>query len=392
MRVALDSPLPPQPSGIADYAAELLPWLARHVDVELVVERGFRPAAELAAWPRRRAPDLAAAVARGDVDLPLYQLGDNSRFHAGIWRRALALPGVVVLHELALHHLVRDSTLHRGNAAAYVAEVAYAGGAAGEKAASQAVASGVPLDPYRWPLFERLVDRSLGVIVHSDFARAELLRRRPGARVATVHLHLSLPSGLPDRGEARRRLALAPDVPLVAAFGVISTAKRPFALLRAFRQWRQRRPEARLIFVGEPSGELAGAEWPPAALAEGVEVTGRLDFERFLLFMQACDVAVNLRHPSGGETSATLVRLLGLGKPVVVTDGGPFAEIPDACCVKVAADSFEEPMLTASLEALLGDEALRRAIGENARTWCATEHSIERSAAGYAEMLALARG
>lgn len=274
MRVAVYSPLPPRPTGIADYTAELLPHLARHVSVELVVERGFRPAPELASWPRRRPGALAAALGRGEVDLVLYHLGDNRAFHGEIWRTALAVPGVVVLHELALHHLVRDSTLHRGDPEAYVAEVAYAGSAEGEAAAREAIASGVPLDPYRWPLCERVVDRSLGVVVHSEWARAEVLRRRPAARVAIVRHHLSLPAPLPGGpAEARQRLGLDPDAPLVAAFGVISTAKRPYPLLRAFRLLRRRRPAARLLFVGAPSGELAGAEWPPAELAEGVEVT-----------------------------------------------------------------------------------------------------------------------
>ena len=33
--------------------------------------------------------------------------------------------------------------------------------------------------------------------------------------------------------------------------------------------------------------------------------------------MEAVDVAVNLRYPVSGETSATLIRLLGLGLPVL---------------------------------------------------------------------------
>ena len=38
MKLAVWSPLPPSPSGIADYVAETLPVLREHAAVEVVVE------------------------------------------------------------------------------------------------------------------------------------------------------------------------------------------------------------------------------------------------------------------------------------------------------------------------------------------------------------------
>ena len=122
-------------------------------------------------------------------------------------------------------------------------------------------------------------------------------------------------------------------------------------------------------------------------LRDGVTVTGRLDLDRFLLYMQACDVAVNLRHPTAGETSGTVVRLLGLGKPLIVNDTGAFAEIPDDCCAKVALDDTEEDLLFAYLRRLAGDAPLRRRMGENAQRHAAAHHSLAGSARGYAEFL-----
>jgi glycosyltransferase involved in cell wall biosynthesis len=123
------------------------------------------------------------------------------------------------------------------------------------------------------------------------------------------------------------------------------------------------------------------------ALLDGVTVTGRLGLEDFLRHMAACDVAVNLRWPTAGETSGTLIRLLGLGKPIVVTNAGAFAEVPDGCCVKVEHDATEGEHLFATLYRLATDAALRQALGENARRYAETEHAIERSAAGYLRLL-----
>jgi len=103
--------------------------------------------------------------------------------------------------------------------------------------------------------------------------------------------------------------------------------------------------------------------------------------------MRACDVAVNLRHPTAGETSGTVIRLLGLGKPLIVNETGSFAEIPDDAAAKVPLDETEEDLLLAYLRALAADEPLRRRMGENARRHMELHHGLAASARGYADLL-----
>ena len=101
MRLAVWSPLPPSDSGIADYVAEQLPHLGRSFDVVTVP---------------------AAPPTPPDVDLDLYHVG-NSPAHAYVYRAALARPGVVVLHDWSIHHLVLADTVERGDVAAYLREM-----------------------------------------------------------------------------------------------------------------------------------------------------------------------------------------------------------------------------------------------------------------------------
>ena len=82
---------------------------------------------------------------------------------------------------------------------------------------------------------------------------------------------------------------------------------------------------------------------------------GYVDEERLWSLMASCDVLVTLRSPTMGETSGTVVRALSLGKPLVVSDVGWFAELPDSVAVKVAADEREVETLAAALERLLAD-------------------------------------
>jgi glycosyltransferase involved in cell wall biosynthesis len=385
VRIAYCSPLPPQRSGIADYSAELLPHLAEHCEIELIVEEGLRPERGLA---ERFPVHGYRALEQGRFDAVLYQLGNNRDYHASIYRALLEHPGIVVLHEFVLHHLVRDLTLFSGDPQGYVREMAWAYGRTGEAMARRCLETGVPLDPWSYPLFERIVDASLGIIVHNRFTRDRVLASRPLARIATIPHHLSL-GDVPDVsvGEARAALGIAPGTFAVATFGFLTASKRPEVLLRAFARLRREVPGARLLIVGEVSPHYDFARIFTPDLQEGVTVTGRLELDRFLLYMRAVDVAVNLRHPTAGETSGTVIRLLGMGKPLIVNNTGAFAEIPDDGCAKVDLDETEEELLFSYLRLLASDEALRRRMGENARRHMEAHHSLAGSARAYADFL-----
>ena len=395
MRVAWFSPLPPARSGIADYSAELLPVLAERegLDLELFVDEGRRVDEALSTrFPVHGDKAFPALQEAGRFDAVLYHLGNNMDYHARTWRMLLRYPGVVVLHEYMLHHLVRGMTLARGDVEGYVEEMRYAYGRTGEALARRSVGTGIPLDPWSYPLFERAVDASLGLIVHNDCTGDRVLASRPGTRLVKVPHHLSLreleaTAGAISPAEARASLGLPPDALLVASFGFITPAKRLDVSLRAFARLRQEVPDALYLLVGEASPYYDFASILTPELSPGVVQVGRTELDQFLRYMAAADITINLRWPSAGETSGTLIRLLGLGKAVIVSHTGAFAEIPDDGCAKIDLDETEEELLVATLRALATDEALRTRMGENARRHIRTHHTLEGSARGYADFL-----
>jgi glycosyltransferase involved in cell wall biosynthesis len=383
MRLAYFSPLPPQRSGIADYSAELLPALAGHLEVEPFVDEGVKVDPALAArFPVRGDRAFPALWEAGRYDAVLYHVGNNPDYHARTWRMLNRYPGIAVLHEPMLHHLVRGMTLGRGDLDGYAEEMRYAYGKTGESLARRSLGTGIPLDAWSYPLFERVVDASLGLIVHNDCTRDRVLASRPGTRIAEVPHHLSL--GEP--GEATRSsLGLPATGLLFASFGFITPAKRLDVALRAFARLRREvAPDALYLLVGEVSPHYDFASVLTPELSAGVVPVGRTELPEFLRYMAAADVAINLRYPSAGETSGTLIRLLGLGKAVVVSNTGAFAEIPADCCARIDLDATEEELLFAVLRALATDPELRRRMGENARRHIATHHSLEGSARAYA--------
>jgi hypothetical protein len=104
--------------------------------------------------------------------------------------------------------------------------------------------------------------------------------------------------------------------------------------------------------------------------------------------MRACDVAVNLRHPTGGETSASLLRLLATGVPTIVTDTGSFAELPAGVAAKLPIDESETDLLFELLARLAADGELRTGLSRAARAHVRAEHSLARSASAYAAAVA----
>ena len=369
MRLAVWSPLPPSPSGIADYVAEALPELGRHAEVVAVVED---PGAVAAAPVRCAAPGD-----EGAVDLHVYHLG-NSPAHAYLYRAALEQPGVVVLHEWSLHHLVLCETVERGDRAAYLREMRRAHGENGTFVGRQvARALGGDLLPALYPLNDRVLENALGVVALTREVAGRArhrLRQRP-----VLHLphHLALPlDPLPSRAEARRRLGLPAGALLVTAPGLATPAKRLDAVIGAVARLRGRFPELELVVAGGVDPRLPLERWArEAGLGDALRVTGRLSLEDFALHLCACDVVSALRFPSHGEISGALVRSLGVGRPALVSGSTPAAdEFPEGVVAPVDPGRDEGAELEALLGALLERPELRDAMGRLAR-----QHVLERA-------------
>ncbi len=368
------SPLPPAASGIADYSAELLAAMPAGRDLRVFGP----PGSPRGRWPF---PTEAYGRYRPGGRLAVYQVGNHPAFHAEIYDLALRHPGVVMLHEYRIRDLVRERALALGGPRAWLEELRYALGEAGPALARGEYVGG----SFTPPLFERLVDRSRGVVVHSEHARRRVLASRPSARVWTVPHHFSA-GAPPAPGGGRGALGL-PDVDsetfLVGVFGHVTRFKKVRQAVDAFAELRAGVPRARLVIVGTVADNDPGLARLLADLPAGVHVTGRVPFERLQALMAAVDAAINLRLETAGETSGTCIRLLGLGRPTIVTDAGWFSEIPDDACLKVREDAWEAPVLRDFLLALAQRPALRAAVGGNAARWIASEHSIARSLAAY---------
>jgi glycosyltransferase involved in cell wall biosynthesis/SAM-dependent methyltransferase len=365
MRLAFFSPMPPAKSGIADYSAAVVPELRRGMEVEVFEHGPYNPAG---------------------FDLALYQIGNNEH-HLFAYRNALQNPGVVVLHEANLHHLICDLTIRGKDWDAYIAEAEYNGGAAARTYAERVRALEVGPDYEGLPMLRRILEASRGIIVHSAFVEQQLRAAGFEKPIAVIPHGAWLPESS-DRMAFRHRLGLNETTPLIGVFGFLKPYKRIRESLRAFRRLVRVQPDAKMILVGEPHPEFPLASIISSLqLDEHVRVLGFVPIEDFGGYIAACDVILNLRFPTVGESSGTLLRSLGAGKAVLVSDVGSFSEYPNGVVWKIPVDASEEDQIFEALNTLVSRPEVAQVLGAQARQYVATECSWPAVAASYAAFL-----
>jgi glycosyltransferase involved in cell wall biosynthesis/SAM-dependent methyltransferase len=376
MRVAFFSPLPPARSGIADYSQALLEPLGRLAEVEVFSsgDQAFDPAR---------------------YDIALYQLGNNG-YHDFVYHAALGHPGVLVMHESNLHHLIADITIKRGDWDAYVRECEYNGGADARAYAERVRRLEVGPDYEGLPLLRRLLESARGVVVHSRFMQGEIRAAGFSGPVAVIPHGAWIPGTDPSRGGlwARCKLGLDETTPLIGIFGFLKPYKRIAESLRAFRRLVRLTPNAKMILVGEPHPDfpIEGAIRGMGLSAE-VRLLGFTPIEDFASYIAACDVVLNLRYPTVGESSGTLLRAMGLGRAVLVSEVGSFQELPEDVCLKTPVGAGEEDLIFEYLNLLVSRPDVARALGQRARDYVARECNWPAVARQYVEFLqAVAEG
>jgi glycosyltransferase involved in cell wall biosynthesis len=297
-------------------------------------------------------------------------------------------PGIVVLHEFDLHGFYVNRT-RPDNAAAYIREMGYAYGPDGAHEARLILAGRCSVPSGTRPLFNRIVDVSPGVIVHTEYARRILLATSPRARVAHIPLAASQSSVDGSIHLPTLFKQFPPGTIVLASFGYIAPSKRIESILRALAQVRAEISNFRYVLVGEPVPEC---DFRPLiddlGLTDIVHVTGFVDDAEFQAYLNSVDIGVNLRTgPTGGEMSAAVVRLLASGRPTIVSDVGGFSDLPGECVVKVRQDEDEVAQLVTALRYLIVDAQARAAYGEAARRYVLREFAFPVVAQKYATFI-----
>jgi len=383
--LAYVSPLPPARSGISDYSAELLPVLAEHYDIEVVVAQP----SVADAWITEHCPVRSVEWFRehaAGFDRILYQFG-NSSFHGHMFELLRRHPGVLTLHDFFLSGVLAHEEQSGALPGAWTRALYQSHGYDALRRRCRAA------DPtgviWRYPCNLEVLQNALGIVVHGENSR-RLARRWYGEDAAdgwAVIPLLRVAQQQSDRAGARRALGLEPGQFAVCSFGLLSPTKSNHRLLDAWLASALARDEnCVLIFVGENHEGAYGRQLlqtiRKSSLESRIRITGWTDMSTFRAYLAAADVGVQLRTLSRGETPATVLDCMNYGLATIINAHGCMADLPtDAAWL--LEDEFSDAELREALEALWRDGERRQRLATRARELIRTRHDPAGCAGQY---------
>jgi glycosyltransferase involved in cell wall biosynthesis len=411
MRLAFLTPLPPAASGIADYSADVLALLAPRHEIDVfhdqeAVDRGRLPAscgvhrAESFTTRHRERPYLA-----------IYQMG-NAPDHAFLYPLLGRVPGLLVLHDLVLHHsrartflespealayardpssiVLRDAA--RRTIAGYEAEIAYSYPAQVGRLAETHLGTVGSLLPYAYPLCRLPVEASRLTAVHNAYMAAAIRDEAPGAEAVRIAMPVVGTRVAPDTVAAlRQRYGLRPDDLVVGCFGLMTREKGIETVARALARAAAALPRLRLLLVGQvPDRAFLARRLDALGVRARAIVAGRVPWDELPAHIEAADLVVHLRYPTARETSAALLRVLAQGRPTILSDLEHLGEIPSDAVVR-ADLADEEGAVTRGILRLGERPEARARLGAAAAAFVAREHSAGRCLADYEAAITLAQ-
>ncbi|HEX4277014.1 MAG TPA: hypothetical protein VHZ74_16775 [Bryobacteraceae bacterium] len=358
--VDYQAPPPGSHSGIADYAETLRVALQRFGRVE----------------------SMAA-----NADVHLYHLGNN-RLHEEIYRRALTVPGVAVLHDAVLHHFLLGSLTREQ----YISEWVYNYGEwrrnLGEELWQERARASVDPRYFQFPMLRRILERSRHVIVHNPGAAA-IVRAQGGKQVAVLphFCEADDDSLVIEAAQFRARLGIGQGAMLFGMFGYLREPKRVVQCIRAFDRLHAARPRTALLLAGEVASPDFARLLKAESANPAIHRLGHLSARELRIAGDAVDCCLNLRYPGAGETSGIAVRLMAQAKPVILTDNAENGDYPATAALRVAPGVAEAEELFDHMLLVTEYPGIARAIGREARLHIQRHHALDAVAGQYWEVL-----
>ena len=307
MKVNWFSPLPPQPTGIADFTGQLLPFLSAAADVTVWTD-GATYDRRLERYADIRRIDEAnptVGAAAGDP-LNIYHIGNNGMFHTAIWEISRQCPGIVVLHDVCLQDLFFYHFCERlKDPDAYLRAVGKYYGKVGVDSVEATLQGHIQFDHVRkcFPLTELAVERAAGVVVHTHKGQRALQRHD---RLPLLHLPLAY---APNRPRVCQLPAAAPGCQpskpyQLIVFGHLGPNRGIAQILEALGTIG-RRDQFHLNIYGmqripPKEVQLYIERWK---LRRCVTLHGAVAEPVLEAALNQSDLAINLRFPTMGEAS-----------------------------------------------------------------------------------------
>ncbi|MCI8285811.1 MAG: glycosyltransferase [Firmicutes bacterium] len=387
-KIAMFTPLPPIQSGISDYSVDIITQLSNKFDIDVFID-DYKANCEL--------PENVQIFNHkkfkkkySEYDRIIYQVG-NSLYHQYMFDYIKKYKGIIVLHDYRLNNVLEAMYLYKD----YKPKI-FKRNLAEDLNENEIddymnnVSNGLKNELSINGFVTNYADR---IIVHSEYAKRELLRKKINYSVNIIPLYAKINVNATDILYSEK-LNINNTTIVFSSFGHIHETKRTIPILKAFKKLEEHHKEIKLFFVGKMAEELSEQFYKcinENNLDSKVIVTGYIDLNDFENYIDISDICLNLRYPYNGESSASFMRLLGKGKCTIVNKIGSFSEIPENACVMI--DSVEDMDPETEVEQIYNamikcmDKEYRKRVEENAYKFAKETLEISKVCKKYEEVI-----
>lgn len=365
LKVAMFSPLPPKQTGIAIYTKSLVAALHEKMAIDLFdFNISSNTLMDIQVYDFLK--DKNSFRKLNHYDVLLYHLGNNTEFHLPIYRTFLKKPGIVVLHDAVVFYLITGQQMWT-----YTKDFITNYGLRNLRNLLAVKRS----SPEKYPLLKTITKRAPTIIVHSETAKKIVEAQGYRGKIYVIPLLVfselfNMKFSDEGRFAVRSQLNIPTDKIIIGCFGFVWSGKRISRTLQVLSRLQNRLP-FQLLLVGKCDSLCE--EIKKYNLEDKTIMTGYVSDADFFKYMDLCDIIVNLRYPTMGETSGVLIQAMALGKACIVSRNDWFSELPDDAVIKIPYDDNEIKCLTEAIVTLATDKTYRNAVGDKAKNYA---HSV----------------
>jgi glycosyltransferase involved in cell wall biosynthesis len=375
------SPFPPTRSGVSDYSFAIAKSLSRENDILAVVKT--RQEEEFLGKH-----GIAASVYENSTAPPgvnIFQVG-NSAAHDYLFKAALHIPGIVVIHDLLLHGLVKSAILGHNDRAEYKSLMEFEG-PSGELIADRTLLG--DFKPFYSAFLgghKKLVEKSLCVIVHSHWA-AQCVRREN--KTVPIHVIPHFCEDLVDAADreglilaTRDQLGISRESFVISHFGFVTESKQLDFLIK-IALLLQDRLDLHLLIAGAGSRDLLSTEKSNLSLLRKKTIVDHLPEQALNDSILASNLISLLRYPSSGETSGIGARCLAMGRPVICFDYYAYSDFPRDVAIHIPVDTFDAEAAAKEILAAVTSPDFMKKREAAALRWAGNQMHLSRVTESY---------
>lgn len=369
-KIAIVTPWPKQKTGIAEYVYKLVPFLSEFYDIDVFVDNKKKN--------DYINNDYGKLLDIEDLDYLykqykeiIYQIGNNSDFHKKIYEYAKKYKGIAEIHDYTLHPFFYYTYYLKNNFNEYKDALMIGYGEQGLRHYENIRKNIEMPNDLEFPMSHTICNISKATIFHNHWSKNQI--NMDNTYVVPLACFDKTEITENQRRTIYNSLISKHDIKsneiIVGCFGFVNANKRPDKVIEAIIGLLRKKYNVKLIFFGKLNDEKIKDIIKLNKMQDKIFITGYIDKDEYEIGIDLCDIIINLRYPSMGESSATLCEAFKYGKPVLVSNINQYREFPDEVCWKVDVGDYEVPLLESMLEYLIKSEEVRNALGTNAMAY-----------------------